>query len=136
MLEMLCQANPFEPDFSKTAYHARSAGFVIGEVVRRVTGRELPELMHDWIAKPLKLRYMTFGLAPELRHLAPANTRTGPLPFWPLDAFIKHAIGVPMTAAVNASNHEARSEEHTSELQSLMRISYAVFCLKKKNKYI
>src|SRR3546814_4535476 len=28
---------------------------------------------------------------------------------------------------------EARSEEHTSELQSLMRISYAVFCLKKKN---
>src|SRR3546814_5948639 len=28
-----------------------------------------------------------------------------------------------------------RSEEHTSELQSLMRISYAVFCLKKKNKY-
>src|SRR3546814_5896457 len=28
--------------------------------------------------------------------------------------------------------HELRSEEHTSELQSLMRISYAVFCLKKK----
>src|SRR3546814_1845711 len=28
---------------------------------------------------------------------------------------------------------EGRSEEHTSELQSLMRISYAVFCLKKKN---
>src|SRR3546814_3106704 len=35
------------------------------------------------------------------------------------------------------SNLEAaRSEEHTSELQSLMRISYAVFCLKKKNKSI
>src|SRR3546814_9016407 len=32
----------------------------------------------------------------------------------------------------DASVHE-RSEEHTSELQSLMRISYAVFCLKKKN---
>src|SRR3546814_10062775 len=29
--------------------------------------------------------------------------------------------------------NETRSEEHTSELQSLMRISYAVFCLKKKN---
>src|SRR3546814_5026107 len=29
-----------------------------------------------------------------------------------------------------------RSEEHTSELQSLMRISYAVFCLKNKNRYI
>src|SRR3546814_4052837 len=31
-------------------------------------------------------------------------------------------------------SHAIRSEEHTSELQSLMRISYAVFCLKKKNK--
>src|SRR3546814_6641325 len=31
--------------------------------------------------------------------------------------------------------HAIRSEEHTSELQSLMRISYAVFCLKKKIKY-
>src|SRR3546814_2767330 len=31
---------------------------------------------------------------------------------------------------------DARSEEHTSELQSLMRISYAVFCLKKKKKHI
>src|SRR3546814_4243499 len=36
----------------------------------------------------------------------------------------------------NAAQNEARmrSEEHTSELQSLMRISYAVFCLKKKKK--
>src|SRR3546814_8218887 len=42
-----------------------------------------------------------------------------------------------LSAESHASNRrlaEARSEEHTSELQSLMRISYAVFCLKKKNK--
>src|SRR3546814_17772112 len=32
------------------------------------------------------------------------------------------------------TKHSLRSEEHTSELQSLMRISYAVFCLKKKTK--
>src|SRR3546814_4704536 len=37
---------------------------------------------------------------------------------------------------VHARRRAARSEEHTSELQSLMRISYAVFCLKKKNKRI
>src|SRR3546814_3654412 len=35
---------------------------------------------------------------------------------------------------VSTSLDTNRSEEHTSELQSLMRISYAVFCLKKKNK--
>src|SRR3546814_6771467 len=36
--------------------------------------------------------------------------------------------------AVGAGHLPLRSEEHTSELQSLMRISYAVFCLKKKTK--
>src|SRR3546814_8567876 len=35
---------------------------------------------------------------------------------------------------LNAHYIKQRSEEHTSELQSLMRISYAVFCLKKKKK--
>src|SRR3546814_3381664 len=37
-------------------------------------------------------------------------------------------------ALLTHSLERYRSEEHTSELQSLMRISYAVFCLKKKNK--
>src|SRR3546814_1896733 len=38
-------------------------------------------------------------------------------------------------AAICSTFTALRSEEHTSELQSLMRISYAVFCLKKKNKH-
>src|SRR3546814_9955780 len=42
------------------------------------------------------------------------------------------AVRLDRADAVEARN---RSEEHTSELQSLMRISYAVFCLKKKKKY-
>src|SRR3546814_2067133 len=37
-----------------------------------------------------------------------------------------------MEACLSTGAHYLRSEEHTSELQSLMRISYAVFCLKKK----
>src|SRR3546814_8414602 len=42
---------------------------------------------------------------------------------------------VQQVAAVDAfREHVVRSEEHTSELQSLMRISYAVFCLKKKKQ--
>src|SRR3546814_6707899 len=52
----------------------------------------------------------------------------------PLAEFIakrKHALLGPRLFLV-----AARSEEHTSELQSLMRISYAVFCLKKKKKQL
>src|SRR3546814_7549745 len=54
--------------------------------------------------------------------------------------FVRHVAGVvacrdrPPRAGDRFRRHvDARSEEHTSELQSLMRISYAVFCLKTKN---
>src|SRR3546814_1142439 len=45
----------------------------------------------------------------------------------------KHWTAV-FTRAGSGCGSSRRSEEHTSELQSLMRISYAVFCLKKKKK--
>src|SRR3546814_9307083 len=60
---------------------------------------------------------------------------------WPgLPGFAPYTRGVkatmyagrPWTIRQYAGFSTARSEEHTSELQSLMRISYAVFCLKKK----
>src|SRR3546814_8653523 len=59
-----------------------------------------------------------------------------------VDAGAIPSAGAPAAAAVDVATvasqtitdwHE-RSEEHTSELQSLMRISYAVFCLKKKKR--
>src|SRR3546814_9496304 len=43
-------------------------------------------------------------------------------------------LGIDMNNILHGE--QSRSEEHTSELQSLMRISYAVFCLKKNNKTI
>src|SRR3546814_6327248 len=45
-----------------------------------------------------------------------------------LESFV-HAL---VERRIHRRHHKPRSEEHTSELQSLMRISYAVFCLKKK----
>src|SRR3546814_10895381 len=42
--------------------------------------------------------------------------------------------GVAVHIAHKEPTHDGRSEEHTSELQSLMRISYAVFCLQKKKQ--
>src|SRR3546814_8006849 len=43
-------------------------------------------------------------------------------------------VGAGHGSGAGICGNGVRSEEHTSELQSLMRISYAVFCLKKKNK--
>src|SRR3546814_6991377 len=50
---------------------------------------------------------------------------------WPRS--MRH-LPMPRRASGTSGGPTARSEEHTSELQSLMRISYAVFCLKKKKK--
>src|SRR3546814_1340201 len=47
---------------------------------------------------------------------------------------IRNANTAFPSAGIRQRGPVKRSEEHTSELQSLMRISYAVFCLKKKNK--
>src|SRR3546814_7412198 len=47
------------------------------------------------------------------------------------DVALQPRYAVPLPA-----RRPGRSEEHTSELQSLMRISYAVFCLKKKNTHV
>src|SRR3546814_3869133 len=55
----------------------------------------------------------------------------------------RHDLHQPSSPLITVSSQspasdygsEGRSEEHTSELQSLMRISYAVFCLNKKKKY-
>src|SRR3546814_6458541 len=64
------------------------------------------------------------------RHSAPLHRRTEPS-----SPSTRRQDGPypDLSAPGSASGAAARSEEHTSELQSLMRISYAVFCLKKKN---
>src|SRR3546814_8221942 len=48
--------------------------------------------------------------------------------------YFDHSIHINKGVGCSSCHGRVRSEEHTSELQSLMRISYAVFCLKKKNK--
>src|SRR3546814_10765852 len=68
--------------------------------------------------------------------LGPTNTGKT---YLAIDRMLGHSsgmIGFPLRllARENYDRIVRRSEEHTSELQSLMRISYAVFCLKNKNE--
>src|SRR3546814_4308895 len=70
----------------------------------------------------------------------PRSTRTDTL--FPYTTLFRSPIAsrrndqlFPHQASLQLYQVHARSEEHTSELQSLMRISYAVFCLKKKTQH-
>ena len=107
IIDMLCAAEPADAKFQKQAYHALTAGFILGELVRRVSGRELPELLKEWIAEPLGCRHLTYGLAPELRSQSPANVLTGPKPMWPINIFAKRILGVSFENAVESSNSDA-----------------------------
>src|SRR3546814_5124494 len=74
--------------------------------------------------------------------IAPSPLPLQPNPLRPRRAFRARSAGQHhgkcyrhrVAMGRRGQGEDRRSEEHTSELQSLMRISYAVFCLKKKNK--
>src|SRR3546814_2354651 len=70
--------------------------------------------------------------------LAPRHQGIGDYTLWQEAEIYRLGVDVRLSTYLDGGDADAfgadRSEEHTSELQSLMRISYAVFCLKKKTK--
>src|SRR3546814_9257539 len=71
---------------------------------------------------------------PHLAMTGEITLRSKVLPVGGIKEKILAARRADIKDVILCKNNKKRSEEHTSELQSLMRISYAVFCLKKKNK--
>src|SRR3546814_6733409 len=71
------------------------------------------------------------ALAPQPQNssIRPLGRSNDPSPMPPV-----LSLGIDLPGSGASSGSDLRSEEHTSELQSLMRISYAVFCLTKKKK--
>src|SRR3546814_3066542 len=87
-----------------------------------------------WVLKTSPALAAAFADPPALSPSVPKMGNCGAYAF----CFATNRITLPLKSvdfAVNFTD-STRSEEHTSELQSLMRISYAVFCLKKKIKNI
>src|SRR3546814_2040361 len=68
-------------------------------------------------------------IAPSPTNARSCNVQPCSMAMWPTSTSSPMTVGKPPAPSLSLSQ---RSEEHTSELQSLMRISYAVFCLKKK----
>jgi CubicO group peptidase (beta-lactamase class C family) len=89
------------------AYHAVTGGFVLGEVVRRVTGRDLRSHLDEEIRKPLGLRWLGYGVAREDEDEIAQDALTGLPPLPPLSNVLERALGAPV-AQVIALAHDPR----------------------------
>src|SRR3546814_8861486 len=101
------------------------------------SGYQLPNTVHEpvikiidsgedtWSPRSTHRRRCRRPIPARRRRVRLASSHVCSVPRWTIDSR-------PGGFCAQSSIHSPRSEEHTSELQSLMRISYAVFCLKKK----
>jgi CubicO group peptidase (beta-lactamase class C family) len=78
VLDTICDLRPIFRPGRVLAYHAVSSGFVMSEVVRRVVGRDIRAVVTDTIRKPLGLRWLNFGVAPDECDQVATNYLTGP----------------------------------------------------------
>src|SRR3546814_2714615 len=101
--------------------------FPFTTLFRSRLGHRLARRSAQNLVRALALRLLELGRAVGLAHLV-------------LDLLLAHHQPLvalePLHRHVDQRDDDERSEEHTSEIQSLMRISYAVFCFKKNTRLI
>ncbi len=105
-VRVLCDARPFAKPGRFLAYHAVSGGYILGEIVHRVTGKDIRTVLAEQILDPLGFRWTNYGVAPGDVSRVALNYVTGP-PIAPgLSRLFSRAVGLPFDELVEVSNDE------------------------------
>lgn len=104
ILKHLYAAKPISPAGTHLAYHAVTAGYILGELIQRVTGKDIRHFLHEHIEKPMGMDYFNYGLKPEFRDQAALNAATGIHPKMGTDFYLDHVLGGGLEMAVNVTN--------------------------------
>ena len=105
VIRLLCGAKASSGAAQQQSYHAVTAGYIVGELVRRVSGRSLPQVLREELAEPLGCRHFTYGLPEAERETSLAlSYSTGPRAMFPLNLVAKRALGVEFEALAPLSN--------------------------------
>ncbi len=107
VLEMLCKARPLSPPGRRLSYHALTAGYVLGEVVRRVTGRDVRAFLHDEVLAPLGFATFNYGVSPARLGDVAEHTLTGLPAIPPHSWLLERSLGLSLERAVELSNSAA-----------------------------
>ncbi len=104
IVELLCDQKPTSRPGASLAYHAISGGFILGEIVHRVTGRPIREVLATEILDPLGFEWTNYGVpADRVGEVAHAHATGAPvLP--PISSLLKRALGVGVDDVVRLSN--------------------------------
>lgn len=104
LLALMCEARPRTRPGKLLAYHAVSGGFILAEVVERVTGKPIREVMQEEILDPLGFRWGNYGVAPEDLDAVGWSYPTGPVPLPPVSSVLQRALGLPPDEITRLSN--------------------------------
>ncbi|MGH7787849.1 MAG: serine hydrolase domain-containing protein, partial [Candidatus Binatia bacterium] len=104
IVRLLCNAVPTWRPGRRLAYHAITGGFVLGEIVRRVTGKSIRDFLRQEILQPLGFRWMSYGVAPRDVEQVAINHFTGPPLVPPISTMLARALGAPMDRVIALSN--------------------------------
>lgn len=106
--EFLCktisESKPSVTPGTLLAYHALSGGFILGEIVQRVTGKTVREVLAEEILEPLRFRWGNYGVASDEVDQVGLNYTTGPPLLPPLSTLVKRVLGAPIEEVVQVSN--------------------------------
>ncbi|MEZ4269372.1 MAG: serine hydrolase domain-containing protein [Myxococcota bacterium] len=104
IVDTLCAAEPAWAPGRRLAYHAVTGGFVLAEIIRRVTGRDVRQFLHDEVLAPLGFRWMNYGVAPADVPRVAENAFTGRHAPFPLSRIVERALSVTFEEAARVSN--------------------------------
>jgi CubicO group peptidase (beta-lactamase class C family) len=104
ILRLLCEARPTSRAGRQLAYHAITGGFVLGEVIRRVTGKSIRAVLGEEICRPLGFRWMNYGVTRRDVAQVAASYFTGPPALPPFSSVLGRAIGVDFKRVAELSN--------------------------------
>jgi CubicO group peptidase (beta-lactamase class C family) len=102
-IKQLCAAAPETPVGSRQAYHAITAGFILGELVERITGQTLNQVLDTTIRQPLGMHYFHYGIHGDDQRKVPRHYLTG-LNNSLLNSYVQHAVGANLKEVVEVSN--------------------------------
>jgi CubicO group peptidase (beta-lactamase class C family) len=104
IIRILCDTTPMWRPGRRLAYHAISGGFLLGEIVRRVAGDNIRDVLAAEILEPLGFRWMNYGVAPEDVNKVATNYFTGLPVLPPLSWVFKRFLGVDFENVAQLGN--------------------------------